>query len=688
MSLFLCAYTVKAQISFHTFINPSSGIGDVQCFDSKPSKDGGYIATGIGKFGGSAFRPVLIKFNCKGEVDWAKNFAISSTIGNVNMKVIQCADRGYCMVNNIGSYGAYSFLVVKTDKKGNTIWKKIINNGAGNDLAQAIVQAKDGGFVIAGSTNSYGVETVGSSYNDIYIIKLNASGNAEWSKTIGNATAIEDATDITTTKDGGYALTGRYITNGAFYAMLLKVDSIGNINYLKTFGKPNHSSNGYAIAEDVNGDLLLVGSTTILQTNFQDYPDNFAIKCNAAGDTIWSKAYYGSNPNSFENASSICKLKNGNWMVGIATASYPTIGFVPNKQVALEINANGVIQKVIGFNTGSSHYPKINALVDSGIFLSGFTTLGTVTNFRTNIIKTTSSIENICGSIDYTSQTIEAYAPFALENPTHNSSQGAAVISSPYEGIWSGSDTTLCISLPIVKANFTTSNSCSNSPITFTNLSIGASAYTIYFGNGDSIVATTSEVVYTYPTSGTYTVSFIASNGCDVDTAKKVLQIGNPPSFSIIQSPDPALIGQVVTFSSNIQVDSILWSTAEKGNSITTNKPGIYYATAFINGCIVSDTIQLLYGIGDGVNIPNAISPNGDDLNPDLKIFTYGNYKFKSIKIFNRYGNMIFESTDINYRWNGTYKGLPLSPDVFYYIALFTNGTTEEIRKGDITIIK
>jgi gliding motility-associated-like protein len=693
--LFLCCCCFQPvfsqQISFQKILNPSAGIGDLQCFDGKQTSDGAYIFTGIGKFGASIYRPVLVKLDCKGNSIWAKNFAASSTIGNVMMKVIETKDSGYCMLNNIGQYGAYSMLLVRTDKNGNTLWKKIINPNAGDDIGQCIQQTSDGGFIIVGTTNSFGTEIVAGSYHDVYVIKVDGNGNAIWSKTIGNVSNIDEATAVVQTKDGGYAICGRYIEQSSFYSMLLKLDASGNVSFLKCFGKTQHANYGLDIAECSNTDLLICGATTLLQNNYQDYPDHFVIRCNAAGDTLWTKAYFGTNPNSFENPSNIFEESTGAITLGAVSASYPTIGFVPNKQMALQLQSDGQLLKAITYNDGGSHYSKCYPAKDGGYVINGFTTLGSPATFRTNFIKTPTDFSNVCGTKDVTNATGSGAPLFEVANPIFSTSSGANIINATFEASFSVTDTTICQNYPAIVAAFSVSSTCANSPVVFTSSTQGSAGYLWCFGNGDSAFTILPTTNYTYATPGNYTATLFVSNGCDVDSTKITFTVSYPPLFYIIQSPDPATEADIITLSTNVVATNSLWSNGSTTPSITVSQNGIYYITATINGCVVTDTINVLIqniGLQGTIFIPNIITPNGDGNNDDLDIKTTGAYTLKSFSVYNRFGTQVYQNKDANQKFNGIYKGLPLENDVYFYYAIFTIGGREEIRKGDIMVIR
>jgi gliding motility-associated-like protein len=88
------------------------------------------------------------------------------------------------------------------------------------------------------------------------------------------------------------------------------------------------------------------------------------------------------------------------------------------------------------------------------------------------------------------------------------------------------------------------------------------------------------------------------------------------------------------------------------------------------------------------IYLPNAFTPNADGENDLLYLRGKGIESFTMV-IYNRWGNKVFETSDINEGWDGTYKGKPLNSAVFVYVvnATFTNGETI-FKKGDVSILK
>jgi len=108
--------------------------------------------------------------------------------------------------------------------------------------------------------------------------------------------------------------------------------------------------------------------------------------------------------------------------------------------------------------------------------------------------------------------------------------------------------------------------------------------------------------------------------------------------------------------------------------------------------CTVSDTTEVkVYEIicdGPYVYVPNAFSPNNDGNNDVL--YVRGLFVEKMVfRVFDRWGEMVFESTDVNFGWDGRFKGRKLDPDVYdYYLQVTCYGGLENILKGNVTLMK
>jgi hypothetical protein len=172
-------------------------------FSVQQTTDGGYIITG------NTLGDVwLIKTDASGDTLWTKTFGGSdSEWGN---SVQQTTDGGYIITGVTGSFGAGSedVWLINTDASGDTLWTKTFG-GIILDRGTSVQQTTDGGYIITGFTRSFGAGS-----GDFWLIKTDASGDTLWTKTFGGSD-WEEGNSVQQTTDGGYIITG---TTGSFGA--------------------------------------------------------------------------------------------------------------------------------------------------------------------------------------------------------------------------------------------------------------------------------------------------------------------------------------------------------------------------------------------------------------------------------------------------------------------------------------
>jgi len=139
---------------------------------------------------------------------WAKIFG--GTESDEPYSIQQTSDGGYIVTGYTISYGAGSddIWVLKLDSAGSQIWAKTFG-GAGSENASSVQQTTDGGYIVAGYTTSYG-----AGGGDIWMLKLNSSGNQVWAQTFGG-TQTDAASSVQQTTDGGYIVAGYTTSYGA-----------------------------------------------------------------------------------------------------------------------------------------------------------------------------------------------------------------------------------------------------------------------------------------------------------------------------------------------------------------------------------------------------------------------------------------------------------------------------------------
>ncbi len=282
--LLLCIF-----ISINTFAQPirfshvlgSDGYDDG--YSAKQTFDKGYIVGGsTSSFGAGATDMYLLKTDPHG------NPVRQRTIGGINIDIGKCvrqtADSGYIMVGYTNSFGTggYDVYLVKTDSLLDTLWTHTYG-GFNWDFGNCVEQTTDGGYIICGSTFSFG-----NTGEDYYLLKTDANGTEQWAQSYGGAND-DVANSVIQTSDGGYILTGT----------------------TKSMG-------------DLNGDI-------------------YTIKTNAIGDTIWTNKFGGPN---LDYGNDVLESIYGGYMVGAETQNYG-LGTLGNSDgVIVRLSSSGHVDSI------------------------------------------------------------------------------------------------------------------------------------------------------------------------------------------------------------------------------------------------------------------------------------------------------------------------------------------------------
>nr|QNO49728.1 hypothetical protein BFOKDAJI_00030 [Methanosarcinales archaeon ANME-2c ERB4]QNO50514.1 hypothetical protein LKCECFIB_00006 [Methanosarcinales archaeon ANME-2c ERB4]QNO50667.1 hypothetical protein FFGHKCHG_00021 [Methanosarcinales archaeon ANME-2c ERB4] len=263
-------------------------------YSVQQTSDGGFILAGMTtSYGTPVYDFWLIKTDANGKEQWNRTFGGKrehDMVGDVAYSAVQTSDGGYILAGMTTSYGSGSSDVwlIKVDTNGNEQWNRTFG-GKNRDYAYSVSQTSDGGYLIVGCIRSY------DPYGDAWLIKTDANGNEQWSKTFGGK--YEDvAYSGHQTIDGGYILIGKTGSYGAGYfdAWLIKTDANGKEQWNRTFGgtEGNYAYADTACAGHQTRDrgYILAGKTGSYGAG---YFDAWLIKTDANGKEQWNRTFGG-----------------------------------------------------------------------------------------------------------------------------------------------------------------------------------------------------------------------------------------------------------------------------------------------------------------------------------------------------------------------------------------------------------
>lgn len=228
---------------------------------------------------------------------------------------------------------------------------------------------------------------------------------------------------------------------------------------------------------------------------------------------------------------------------------------------------------------------------------------------------------------------------------------------------------------------------CLGDTISFNNVSTGdVTSVEWDFGNGVTDTSSTS-VDIAYSSSDIYTVTLIIHDAvCLPDTFAESVEVYDYPLVDL-GSDTSICIGESIVLDAGNPGYQHDWSTGEQTQAIVLNiVPETVVVFVSNNGCVGKDTIFVDNACP--FFIPTAFTPNNDGINDEYKIITDGTNEF-DLKIFNRWGQMVYRSSDPDESWNGTFEGLPEEMGTYIYAVTiqFSNGVSR-VMKGNITLIR
>ena len=300
-----------AQPSVEEWNRTFGGSNDDWASSIQPAGNGGYIIVGgTESYGAGEVDAWLIKTDSQGNEKWNKTFSGSDDDGP---KCIRLTGDGECIiVGGTESYGAgeEDAWLIKTDSQGNEQWNRTFG-GPNDDGASSIQLTGDGGYIIAGWTESYG-----AGKRDAWLIKTDSQGNEQWNKTFGGSND-DLASSIQLTGDGGYIIAGWTESFGAGKedAWLIETDSKGNEHWNKTFGGSDNEW-AYSLQPTEDNGYILAGWTESFGAGGSDA---WLIKTDSQGNMQWNRTFGRS---SDDWATSLQATGDGGYIISGWTESH------------------------------------------------------------------------------------------------------------------------------------------------------------------------------------------------------------------------------------------------------------------------------------------------------------------------------------------------------------------------------
>lgn len=567
--------------------------------------------------------------------------------------------------------------ILKLDKCGQIEWEKSVG-GTGYESARDLVQTSDGGYLVAGETNSTDGNVV-SGYGgtkDIWLLKFSASGNIEWQKRYGGS-GLDIGNHIELLNDGSCLIAASSTSNdgdilnnhstGTYTdGVLLKTDANGNLIWSKCFGGTKNEE--LFDIEIINGTIFAAGFTNSVDGDIppdqQNY-DCWLLAVDATGNKIMSKIYGGSQN---DVTYSMCKGADGSLtLAGYTTSNDGDVSGAKGRQDywIFNVTTKGKLnwQQVFG-GTDAEYAKTIITDHDNGYLVGGVT------------YSTDADAAGNRGEGDF--WTIKLNPEGSLQ----------------WKKLWGGSGNDHLRSLvrhPSKDEYYLAGDSDS-----------GNGDFSNAQGEADIAVIKLKIPELTRADSAVCAISsFIPFRDtlrdiCGYDSAivdYQPVPLGSP--FEGARRADSIFAGESITLHASGN-GTITWnahstlSCSVCPDPVATPLTTTVYtaANSSVSGCQVTDQFTVVVLNEAVVAVPTGFTPNGDGLNDEFGPLGKVPEGYR-LQIFNRNGEVVFRSSAISRRWNGRYQGMIQPAGVYIYLVDYKDlSNNPHQQKGTFVLIR
>ncbi|MBN2465447.1 T9SS type A sorting domain-containing protein [candidate division WOR-3 bacterium] len=273
----------QAEVALHAnladggqhWIRVYGGAGNDMAYSVRRNSDDGFIVAGVTySFGSGSPNAYVLRTDSVGDTLWTRVYGGASE--DYAFSAQQTADSGFIICGTTYSFGAgqSDVYLVKTNAAGDTQWTRTYG-GAEHEHGHSVFQTADSGYVICGTTYSFGTGDA-----DIWLVRTNANGDTLWTRTFGGDTA-DLGHSVAQIPDHGFVLCGQTASFGAgnYDAWLIRTDSLGDSVWTRTFGGAG-DDRAYSVQPTTDGGFIAAGMTKSLGAGGADF---YLIKTDADG---------------------------------------------------------------------------------------------------------------------------------------------------------------------------------------------------------------------------------------------------------------------------------------------------------------------------------------------------------------------------------------------------------------------
>jgi gliding motility-associated-like protein len=674
----------------------------------------------------------ILKLNSDGGLVWAKQFGGPGDTGPQAYMIELDKDNNVIIGGifnntvdfdpgpgtlNLTSSAHMQAFVAKLNNNGDLIWAKQFGNGPEVYSGCSINDIKcdaTGNIIVIGSFNRtcdfdpgpgvYNLTSSPGSSGDGFICKLDAGCNFIWIKTFGQTGSnnyfmtptgidIDSKNNILTT---GFFIGGFDFDPGAAEHIvfanphdcyILKLDGQGNFIWVKIIGNPTESDTGHDIVTDSDGNVYCVGSFGS-SVDFDPGPGvniinnpsygSTLLKLSSAGDFLYAAPFVGYNYIRRMQIDAARHIYIAGFMAGINDFD-PGPG---TYELAAGQRAPFVLKLSPCLNATNKTL-NISACKIYTLNNQSFDSSGTYVQIIPNAAG--------CDSVITLHLTINKKFIEQTKTICEGSFFFAGGAYQQLAGIYYdtlltvlGCDSFITTHLAVNPKPLpdlgTDKNLCRN-----TTLSLTPGNFTSYLWQDNS---TASE--FTVNSSGVYWVQVTNKFNCVATDTFKVLSVVEPPA-NFMKNTDSICSYKDLELVSTRSYTSYQWSTGAATKNILVQSPGLYWLKVTDNnGCTGVDSI-LVYAKNCmfGIYIPTAFTPDKNGINDKFKPIVYGKTLQYNLVVYNRFGSIVFKSTDPNKGWDGSIRGVLQENAAFVWTCSYQlEGRLPKTEKGTVLLLR
>ena len=594
---------------------------------------------------------LVIKLDKNGKVQWSKTISNTGTD-----RLYGCIEMNgyYYVVGNTNSLsnGGLDGWCVKLDANGNIHWSKKFG-GAKDDGFYKLSRLAGNRLAICGFSGGNGEQ-----YAYLYLVKIGESGNVFWEQRYGDnvgSTQTNSARNMVLTKSGDIILSGYTYCFGAggHDAIVVSIDTAtGTRKWTKSYGSSNEDGfNGIINSKD--GNVICTGAAKLDGSPNTKY---WVAKLNTKGDTIWQKSYYRNTSNAY---SGFISQTEDNGYISVLNELNASGSLLCN---IMRLNDNGKVMWAKVFD--GSKFELLNTVLttsDTNYVAMGHTNSFGSGGYDIFIVKLDKygNMDSCCVKSD---NIITKVSKLLVSPQTQNK------YVSTQNSIYDNS-----INNHLVQLVFDCLTKIK--PLIIKDTICQGTEYILPGGN------------ITFE-PGTYIKNYTAVNGCDSSVITHLAF----KALSKNKIKDTALCiyhFDTVQLKAGTFKKYEWFPNGETTKEITVTRPGQYIlTTTTFDDCMLKDTIVVETNCPPTLFLPNAFSPNSDNLNDYFEAVGVSIKEFQMV-IYNRWGEQLFESNAIEKGWDGRYLGSECQQGVYVFMvnAKSINNKTFH-KKGMLTLLR